>query len=306
VTRIVSLLPAATEMVAALGAQSSLVGISHECDYPPGITHLPRVTATPIDPSLPSGAIDGLVRRDREQGRPVIGVNAAQLRRLAPDLIITQDLCEVCAVADGEVHRLARAMATEPAVVSLGARDLAGIWRDIDSVARALGVEGRGRGLVDELAARIERGVFNRQDGKRPRVVCIEWLDPLYLAGHWVPEMVAAAGGLDVGALPGSHSEVHPWDRLAELEPDVVLVMLCGFGTDRSHREVQALAAGHPLANLRCPIWILDGNAYTSRPGPRVVEGVDLMRSAFEGTERPGLMRVDMRSGVLPTPLYTF
>ena len=194
-TRIVSLLPAATEIVAALGARASLVGVSHECDYPPDVTGLPRVTATPVDQRQTGPAIDAQVRRLKEQGRPVIGVDAHQLRQLAPDLILTQGLCEVCAVADGEVHLLAQVMNPSPTVLTLEARNLEGIWQDMTAVGAALGLGAEADNLVSSLRARFKRISDEGETGsERPRVVCIEWLDPLYLAGHWVPEMVEAAG----------------------------------------------------------------------------------------------------------------
>jgi iron complex transport system substrate-binding protein len=289
--RIVSLLPAATEITVALGARSSLVGISHECDYPPEIADLPRVTATPVDTSQPGTSIDREVLRLREAGRPVIGVEIEQLQRLAPDLIITQDLCQVCAVADGEAHRLAQAMDPVPRILSLEARDLAGIWRDIGTVGAAVGRANEARELVANLEDRLQR-LADDSPPDRPRVVCIEWLDPLYLAGHWVPEMVAIAGGRDVGATPGSHSVPGSWQDVIHLAPDCVIIMLCGFGIERALKELGSLADDHPLANLPCPIWVLDGNAFTSRPGPRVVDGTALIQSALKGIERPNLVRV--------------
>jgi iron complex transport system substrate-binding protein len=289
--RVVTLLPAATEIVAALGAGDWLAGISHECDHPDEVLGLPRVTATPLDPALPSAAIDAEVRRLREAGRPVIAVDAAQLRRLAPDIVITQGLCEVCAVADGEVHRLASALSPAPRVLSLSARTVAGIFEDIAAVGRALGREGRSAELVAGLGARLERLRADRP-ARRPRVLCIEWLEPLYLAGHWVPELVEAAGGVDVGAAPGSHSARREWAELEPLAPDVIAVMLCGFGPARSERELSRVT--DPVARSVLgsrPVWILDGNAYTSRPGPRVVDGAERLRAMLCDREAPGLVR---------------
>jgi iron complex transport system substrate-binding protein len=293
--RVVTLLPAATEMVAAVGEAGSLVGISHECDYPAHVLGLPRVTATPINPGAFGSVIDAEVRRLQAAGKPVIGVEAELLRRLAPELILTQDLCEVCAVADGEVHRLASVMQPEPAVLTLSGRTVAGVLGDILAVAGALGRAAEGRELVSRLEERLRR-LRGRQVARRPRVVCVEWLDPLYLAGHWVPELVEAAGGTDVGAAPGSHSARREWPDVVGLRPDLIVVMLCGFGVDRSLAELSALADPAALEVLgSVPTWVMDANAYTSRSGPRIVDGAELLAGAFLGQEEPDIAR--WRSG---------
>ena len=274
--RVVSLLPAGTEIVAALGAESSLVGISHECDYPASITHLPRITWTPVDPNASSGEIDRAVRGLRGDGRPVIGVDAESLRRLAPELILTQGLCDVCAVADGQVHRLADALDTQPQVLSLSASNVAGIMDDIRAVASALDLTEEADELVAGLEYRLRR-LQQSAPAVPPRVLCVEWLDPIYLAGHWVPELVAAAGGVDVGAAPGAHSVAMSAEDYTRLAPDLVLVMLCGFGLERARKEL----AQTPLPDLGVPIAFIDGNAYTSRPGPRIVEGATKIQEAL-------------------------
>jgi iron complex transport system substrate-binding protein len=289
--RVMTLLPAATEIVAALGGADRLVGISHECDFPPTLGALPRVTATPIDPAAPSGVIDAEVRALREAGRPVIAVEAAVLRRLAPDLIVTQDLCEVCAVADGDVHRMASALPSPPAVLSLSGRTLDGVWEDIRRVARSMGLEDEAATLVGRLQGRLDR-LRATAPAHRPRVVCVEWLDPPYLAGHWVPELVAAAGGEDVGARAGSHSVRTSWSDIAALAPDLVIVMLCGFGVERSRAELAALRDSESRWLLnQAPTWVVDANAYTSRPGPRLVDGAERLQSAMLGREMDGLAR---------------
>lgn len=287
--RVVSTLPAATEIVAALGKLHTLVGISHECDFPPEVLSLPRVTATPVDVRAPGHQIDAEVRRLREAGKPVIAIDGDELRRLAPDLIITQDLCEVCAVSDGQVHRLAGALSPVPRVLSLRARNLSGIWDDIRAVGAALGVEGEADNLVLGLQRRLRR-LSGSSPRSAPKVVCVEWLEPLYLAGHWVPELVAAAGGIDVGATPGSHSTLRTWQEVASLNPDLIIVMLCGFSLDRSRAELELLSSAEAIEQLRGqPTWILDGNAYTSRAGPRVADGAELIQLALSGCAAPGL-----------------
>jgi iron complex transport system substrate-binding protein len=281
--RVITLLPAATEIVAALGGAGYLVGISHECDYPASVQGLPRVTATPVDSAAAGAVIDAEVRRLRDAGRPVIGITADLLRRLAPDLVITQGLCQVCAVADGQVHRLTAAMHPSPQVLSLEARDLGGIWADIRRVGQALDLDDEAEEVVLGLQSRVAR-LRAAPPADSPRVLCIEWLDPLYLAGHWVPELVALAGGRDVGAGPGSHSARREWGELSGLEPDHVVVMLCGFGVARARAELCSLQNAEALELLRrVPVSIIDGNAYTSRPGPRVVDGAQRIKSALAG-----------------------
>ena len=287
--RVVTLLPGATEIVAALGGAGSLVAISHECDHPATVQHLPRVTSTPLDPNLPGAAIDAEVRRLRDAGRAVIAVEATVLRRGAPDLVITLDLGAVGAVWEGAVHGLAAALDPPPQVLSLTGRTFDGVLADILAVARALDLDAKGDELAMELRSRLIR--LRRTAPSTPlRVLCIEWLAPLYLAGHWVPDMVAAAGGHDVGAAPGAHSAVSSWEAAAALRPDLIAVMLCGFGLPRALGELEALhdAAADRLFRS-APVWVLDGNAYTSRPGPRIVEGAELLLAAMRGEARPGL-----------------
>lgn len=309
--RIATLLPSATEIVCALGAFDELVAVSHDCDYPPQIRTLPRVTATPIDLAWPSNRIDEEVVRLRSQGRPVIGLDAEILRQLRPDLLVTQSLCDVCAVADGEAFRVAEALDPAPRVVALEASDVAGIARDIETVGAAIGREAGARALVEEMHLRLRGAAAPRAEpamaggsaltaspsgrlAARPpcRLLCLEWLDPPYLAGHWVPELVAYAGGIDIGAAPGERSRRVTWEDLAQLDADLIVVMLCGFGGDRARTELDAMTDPAALKVLRsAPVWLLDGGSYTSRPGPRVAEGAERLASAIVGESAPGLER---------------
>jgi iron complex transport system substrate-binding protein len=287
--RVVTLLPAATEIVAALGGADQLVGVSHECDYPGWVRRLARVTATSIDVNTPGRVIDTEVSRLRSTGRPVIAIDADQLSTLAPDLIITQGLCEVCAVSDGAVHQLADGFERRPRILSLNASDLSGIWNDIAQVGRALDLKAEADELVVGLRSRVAR-LHASSVLPTPAVLCVEWLDPLYLAGHWVPELVAAAGGRDVGAKRGSHSVRRDWKELKGLDPDHVVVMLCGFGLERARLELDELRDPDALELMqRVPTWILDGNAYTSRAGPRVIDGAAQIRSVVLGEPAHGV-----------------
>jgi iron complex transport system substrate-binding protein len=289
--RVVSLLPGATEIVAALTGDEALVAVSHECDHPDWVRRLPRVTSTPLDPSLPSDRIDAGVRDLRDAGRPVIVVDREALVAARPDLIVTQDLCQVCAVADGQVHRLADTLPRSVRVLTLTGRTLAGVLTDIRRVGEAIERSEAADALVERLTRRLAR-VRAAAPSPAPRIVCIEWLAPVYLAGHWVPDLVEAAGGIDVGARSGAHSAVSSWNAAAELEPDLAVIMPCGFGVDRARVELAAVAAAAaPLLQAAGSVWLLDGNAYTSRPGPRLVDGAERFQAAMAGVEGPGLER---------------
>jgi iron complex transport system substrate-binding protein len=268
-------------MIVAVGGIDQLIGISHECDWPPAVQSLPRVTTTPIDVSQSSAEIDRAVRDAVGQGRAVIGIDAKVLQSLRPDIIVTQQLCEVCAVADGEAVRLAGVMHPAPEVLVLSGTTLSGVWDDIRRVGRAIGRDADGERVATALTAAVT-AMSRQKPVRRPRVVAIEWLEPLFLAGHWVPEMIAAAGGEDVGAAPGDHSVVRAWDDVMALDPGLVLVILCGFDEARARAELER------LDDVRVHEWladrivvVLDGNAFTSRPGPRLVEGIRLMREAI-------------------------
>lgn len=276
-TRVLSLLPAATEIVAALGAGSSLVGISHECDYPPSVLHLPRVTSTPVDASRTGPDIDAEIRRLAESGQPAVAVDAAVVASLQPDLVVTQSLCDVCAVASGQVRPLESALPPGVTMLSLEGTSLAGVEHDIRRVAAALDLAAEADELIGGMRYRLKR-MAPSPGPTRPRVVCVEWLDPLYLAGHWVPELVAAAGGEDIGGKAGEKSRRRAWAEVVAMRPDVVLVMLCGFSVPRAQQEWAAFARTNPgmIAMLGAvPVRFVDGNAYTSRPGPRLVEGAE-------------------------------
>jgi iron complex transport system substrate-binding protein len=276
--RVVSLLPAATEIVAALGAQGQLVGVSHECDFPPGVRSLPRVTGTAIDPALPSSAIDRAMAEAKRAGTSPITVDLKLMAQLRPDVLIGQSVCEVCAVGEGELARVVAALMPTPWVVTLHAHTLEGAFHDIAKVGEALELRDEAEELVNGLRYRLRRvGAQPAAPQRKPRVLVLEWLDPPYVAGHWVPELVARAGGEDVGGTPGEPSRARPWRELAALAPDLVVVALCGFDVERARSELATVTDADAASLLGRRTEVIDGNAYTSRPGPRLVDAAELL-----------------------------
>lgn len=285
--RVVSLLPAATEIVAALGALHELVGVSHECDFPPVVQRLPRVTASAVDGEHTSRRIDDEVRRLASTGAPVFALDAVQLAQLSPTLIITQALCDVCAVSEGDVRALGTVLQPEPRLVALSATTLDGVWDDIRTVADALERQAQATTMLELIAGRLRavHETLKAEGAPRPRVAVIEWLDPLYAAGHWTPELVRRGGGIDVMATGGDHSVQVGGEAIRDAAPDLLLFAPCGFGVERASREASALLATDAwrwAAHL--PAWALDGNALTSRPGPRLADAVEVIAAIIAPT----------------------
>lgn len=278
--RVLSLVPSGTEIVAALGALDTLVGVTHECDYPAAVASLPRVTASVVDSGGSSASIDAQVSALSASGVPLFAIGADDLVRLAPTHILTQTLCDVCAVTDGDVRSLAALLPTQPQILPLTGRTLDGVWDDIRAVGAALDCPEAADRLVGEIEARFVR-VHERLEAARaptPRVAVIEWLDPLYVAGHWTPELVRRAGGADVLAAPGAHSVRISVERVREADPELVIFAPCGFDVVRARREAEALLATAEwqwACGVEC--WAIDGNALTSRPGPRLADAVEVM-----------------------------
>ncbi|HEX4600336.1 MAG TPA: ABC transporter substrate-binding protein [Gemmatimonadales bacterium] len=278
--RVVSLLPAATEIVAALGAGSYLVGVSHACDYPPEVQGLPRVTRTLVDTTRPSQEIDRAVGAARRAGTAPITVDVELVARLRPDVIIGQSVCQVCAVGDAELARLVATLMPTPWVVTLHAHTLADVLVDIRRVGDGVGLQDEAEELVRGLEYRLRRlriDVQRAAPARRARVLVMEWLEPPYVAGHWVPELVDLAGGEAVAAVRGEPSHAEPWPQLAALAPDLVVIALCGFDVPRARTEFAAVADPVAQTLFRQPVAFLDGNAYTSRPGPRLVDAAALL-----------------------------
>jgi len=293
--RVVSLLPAATEIVAALGAIEQLVGVTHECDHPPGALHLPRVTASAVDRDAPSAAIDADVRALASTGAPVFTLDAALVASLAPRVILTQSVCEVCALPESEVDRAIAALAVAPAVVSLGGTTLDGVWDDVRRVGDAIGRRAEADALIASSTVRMRRvhETLKAARAPRPRVAVIEWTRPLFVAGHWTPELVRRAGGVDVLAEPGAHSVQIDVDAVRAADPEVLLFAPCGFDVERAAREAEALleTGEWDWARGRAA-WALDGNSLTSRPGPRLVDAIEVMAAIFA----PDLFEKPIRS----------
>ncbi|NUO38632.1 MAG: ABC transporter substrate-binding protein [Gemmatimonadaceae bacterium] len=278
--RVVSLLPAATEIVAALGALPTLVGISHECDFPPEVAQLPRLTASLVNRDDTSAGIDAAVRALAATGAPVFALDADQLRRLAPTLVITQALCEVCALSAGAMCALTDVVTPSPRVLHLSGTTLDGVQEDIIAVGAALERDAAAAELLAAISARLRavHETLKAARAPRPRVAVIEWLDPLFFAGHWTPDLVRRAGGIDVLASPGAHSTTITADQVRDAQPELLLFAPCGFDAERAEREARALLgtdAWRWARGLRC--WALDGNALTSRPGPRLADAVEVM-----------------------------
>jgi iron complex transport system substrate-binding protein len=265
--RICSLLPSATEIVAALGQLDLLVGRSAECDFPPSVAGLSVVTSARIDSAqLDSAAIDAAVRAALADRRSLYAVDAELIAQLAPDLILTQDLCQVCAVSSRDDALCAIGVET----LALDAHSIAEIEQSVLELGARLGLRARALTVVEEMEAKIQAAAAQVDGLARRRVFVSEWLDPPFAAGHWLPEMIAAAGGVDVLGRAGRPSFPTSWDLVRRLEPELVILAPCGFDLERATSE----ACRGSLAELGCPVVAVDGNAYYSRPAPRVADGV--------------------------------
>ncbi len=280
--RVCTLFPAATEIVFALGFGDSLVGASHECNYPAAASKLPSVTRSKVPAGLSSAEIDRVVAAILQDGGSLYGLDTALLDRLAPDLIITQALCEVCALSSDEVRHALSALACRPQLLSLQANSLAGILDDIRTVAVALGAPDRGERLVGSLQARIEAIARITQGvAHRPRVFCMEWVDPPYCGGHWMKELVEIAGGDDALAVSHRPSYRVAWQDVLDFAPEIIVLTCCGFDVERASRESRILAGfpgAHGLPAIRNnQVFATDSAAYFARPGPRIVDSLEIL-----------------------------
>jgi iron complex transport system substrate-binding protein len=282
--RIVSLIASATEIVCALGFEEHLVGRSHECDFPPSVTRLPVCTAPKFNVHGSSAEIDARVKAILQQALSVYRVDADKLRELRPEVIVTQTQCAVCAVSQKDVESaLCEWLDSRPRIVSLATNELGELWKDILRVAEALGAPDRGRDLVGQLADRM---IFTvqlkaRTLPARPTVACIEWIDPLMSAGNWMPELVEMAGGTMLFGEAGKHSPRLAWEAVVAADPDVILVMPCGWDIARSREEMPALTRKPEWSSRKAVkagrVYLADGNQYFNRPGPRLVESLEIL-----------------------------
>lgn len=281
--RVVSLIASATEIVCALGCEGMLVARSHECDWPPAVKRLPQASRPSFVTRGSSRAIDLAVKDRLARALSIYEVDADLLKKLEPDVILTQTQCEVCAVTPGDVERAVCGLAGHPVrIVALEPNRLGDVWEDIRRVARALGVAERGEALAKQLSRRVlEIGVKAAQLAPKPGVATIEWIDPLMAAGNWMPELVELAGGVSLFGEPGKHSPWMEWDDVIRRNPDVLLISPCGFDIARTLEELPALERRPGWRELKAVrgnrVYVADGNAYFHRPGPRLVESLEIL-----------------------------
>jgi iron complex transport system substrate-binding protein len=271
--RIVSLVPHATELLFALGLGPEVVGVTHECDHPPAALYRERVTRDVLSPGLNAAEIDEAVRERTLRGEAIYELDAEALAALEPDLIVTQALCPVCAVSYEEVAELAGKLPSGPRVIALDPKTLGESLKDVSTVADATGRRRQGVELARDARARVEEVKAAVGGQPRPRVAALEWLDPVYAAGHWTPELIGLAGGEDVLGLPGEPSRILSWEAVARAEPEIVVVMPCGYDARRAHAE--AVAHARELATLDARVVAVNASAYFSRPGPRLIDGLE-------------------------------
>lgn len=281
--QIVSFLPSATEMACALGLSDQLVGITHECDYPPEIKGKPIVVRSvlPIE-KMSQSEVDTAVAQRMRDGLSLYAVDEKLLQELAPDLILTQDLCQVCAPSGNEVSQALNLLPKKPQILWLTPNSLAQIAANVRELGEATGRAKEAEELVATGRARLEKiAAVTRKLSHRPRVFCMEWLDPVYCSGHWVPEMVRLAGGVDALSLEGKDSVRIPWDEVVEWAPEVLIITPCGFNLEKVIEQARQLVSYSGWSSLPAVregrVYAVDANSYFARPGPRVVDGTELL-----------------------------
>ena len=299
--RICSFLPGATEIVAALGLADQLVGVSHECDFPPSVSRVP-VMIKPLVGGEPatSADIDRQVKSLVKEGHHLYRLDEQAFLQARPDLILTQDLCHVCAVTPDELTQTVRSLPHPPQMVTLSPTSLMDVLADIERIATAVHQSAKGQVFANALRRRLDTvRLKTGSRPSRPRVVCLEWLAPLYVAGHWVPEMVEVAGGQDVLGMPASPSRQTTWAEIGDAQPDLIFVMPCGYAVDRTLRELTGngeMQTEWTRALDRWPhTYVVDAASYFSRPGPRLVDGVELLAAVLSADRTTPLDRTKMR-----------
>jgi iron complex transport system substrate-binding protein len=284
--RIVSLVPSATEMLFALGVGDEITAVTHECDHPPEALGLPKVTRDVIGPGLPPAEIDRAVRELTEQGKAIYELDEDALHRLQPDLIVTQELCAVCAVSYDDVRAVAERLESEPQVLALDPHTVGEMLGDVRTLAQATDAKDAGVELVEDAAQRIDRVRLAVRAAQPVGVAALEWLDPVFTAGHWTPQLIEYAGGVDLLGLAGEHSERRSWDEVRAAEPEVVIVMPCGYDAERALEEAETYA--DELASLGARrIVAVDAAAHFSRPGPRLIEGLEVLAHVLHPDRLP-------------------
>ncbi|HLE78663.1 MAG TPA: cobalamin-binding protein [bacterium] len=287
--RIATLLPSATEIVCALGLSESLVGISHDCDYPPEIRSRPVLSDAIVGAELPSRTIDDRIRGQLHKGKSVYHLDEAQLAQLRPDLILTQELCEVCAPSYTLVKQAAKVLEAGTRIVSLEPLGLEDVLDNIALVGELTGARARAEQVVISLRERIARVTAASAGLPKRTIVCLEWLDPLFVAGHWIPEMVEYAGGQDLLGRPRQPSYVVDWDAVRAADPEVLVVMPCGFDVPRVREEIHLLTDRPGWRELRAVreqhVYLTEATSYFSRPGPRLVDGLEILASILHPEE---------------------
>ncbi|MFI4990967.1 MAG: ABC transporter substrate-binding protein [Solirubrobacterales bacterium] len=284
--RIVSLVPHATELLFALGLGPQVVAMTHECDFPAQALELAKVTRDVLPAGLSAGEIDAAVRERTLEGEAIYSLDRDKLGELAPELIVTQELCPVCAVSYEEVAALAKELPSRPRVIALDPKTLGETLGDVRTLAQATDSRDRGVELIAQAAGRIDRVTLAVRGQRRVRVAALEWLDPVYVAGHWTPQMIELAGGEDVLGLAGEHSEVFSWEQVAAAQPEVVVVMPCGYDAARAREE--ALEHAEELAALGAGrVVAVNASAYFSRPGPRLIDGLELLGHILHPEQLP-------------------
>jgi iron complex transport system substrate-binding protein len=289
--RIASLLPSATEIVHALGLGDSLVAISHDCDYPESVRSLPVVTKSFVPQGASSEEIDRTVRELRGASKPLYELDLAALEELRPDLILTQALCTVCAVSEEEVHAAAARLPGPPEVLNLEACTLAEVFADIEAVAERAGILSRGEELVKQLKDRADRVAARSARRSGTALVFLEWLEPPFAAGHWNPELVRFAGANDPFGRIGKPATTLEWSAVARVSPEVIFVSCCGFDVERTLRDLPALARMPGWRDVpaikKGRVYVADGTAYFSRPGPRLVDSLEILAHAVDRIWHP-------------------
>lgn len=285
--RIVSLVPSATEMLFALGVGDDVVAVTHECDHPAAVLELPRVTRDVLPGGLSSAEVDAAVRERTQAGSAIYELDAEALHELRPDLIVTQALCAVCAVSYDDVRAVANQLEIRPEVLSLDPHTVGELLGDARTLAAATDAGEAGAALVQDAADRIDRVEAAVRDVRRPRVAALEWFDPVFVAGHWTPQLIDLAGGEDVLGFTGEHSEQSTWEAVAAARPDVVVAMPCGFDAPTAYREAEMHAAQLVTVGAG-QVVAVDAAAYFSRPGPRLVDGVELLAHILHPELFPG------------------